>query len=100
MVRPPGPNRRFGPAEGPLLLAEELRAKGVEEAVIAGALDEAFPDESERATSVAADLIPKWAGLPLPKQASRLSSALSRKGFSPEAVEEAIRALLPPEGWD
>lgn len=85
---------------GPLLLAKELREKGIDEALIAAALDKAFPDESQRATEVAAGLVGKWSELPLPKQAARLSSALARKGFSPEAVEEAVTATLPPEGWD
>ena len=85
---------------GPVLLAAELRAKGVDEAVAALALDEAFPDESDRAAEVAAGLIGKWAELSPAKQAARLASALARKGFSSEAVEEGLRAVLPPEGWD
>ena len=87
-------------ASGPALLRDELAAKGGDEAVIAAVLDEAFPDEAARATELAADLIGKWADLPLPKQAARLGAALARKGFSPEAVEAGVKAVLPPEGWD
>ena len=85
---------------GPVLLARELRDKGIAEDLIAAAVTEAFPDEAAQATEVAGTLVRRWVELPLPKQASRLASALARKGFSQEAVEEAVKAVLPPEGWD
>ena len=87
-------------ASGPALLKEELAAKGVADEVIAEVLDQAFPDEATRATELAAGLVGKWAELPVAKQVARLSGALARKGFSPEAVEAGVRAVLPPEGWD
>ena len=87
-------------ASGPVLLADELRAKGVDEVVVAEVLDEAFPDETGRAAEVGRDLIGRWGHLPLPKQASRLAAALGRKGFSEEAIESALAHVLPPPGWD
>ena len=85
---------------GPVLLGKELKEKGVDESLIAAALAEAFPDEAAKAIGVAGRLVRKWVELPLPKQASRLASALARKGFSSEAAEAAVKAVLPPEGWD
>ena len=90
--------RRKG--SGPEVLRAELRAKGVDPEVTEEALAEALPDEAARATEVAAGLMGRIGGLPLPKQVSRLSSALARKGFSEEAAREALAAVLPPEGWD
>jgi regulatory protein len=85
---------------GPRILVTELRAKGVADEVIDEAVAEAFPDEGARAQEVAASLLPKWSGLTLERQVSRLGAALARKGFSEEAVEAGVRAVLPPEGWD
>jgi regulatory protein len=90
--------RRKG--SGPAVLRAELLEKGVAPDVAEGALAEALPDEVARATEIAAGLMSKIAGLPLPKQVSRLSSALARKGYSEEAAHEALSAVLPPEGWD
>lgn len=85
---------------GPQVLVAELEAKGIDPIVIDEIVAGAFPDESSRACEVAAELLPKWNGLPLEKQASRLSGALARKGFSSEAVHDGLKAVLPPEGWD
>ena len=90
--------RRKG--SGPEVIRRELLDKGVDAAVVETALADALPDEVARATDVAARLLGRLGGLPLAKQASRLSGALARRGFSEEAVEEAVRAVLPPEGWD
>ena len=85
---------------GPRMLIAELQAKGVAQEVIDVAVATAFPDEAARAEEVAASLLPKWSGLPLQRQIARLGAALARKGFSEEAVEAGMRAVLPPEGWD
>ena len=87
-------------ASGPVLLADELRAKGIDESLVAEVIGDAFPDESARAAEVAAGLIGKWSHLPLPQQAARLAAALGRKGFSTDAIEAAVASALPPEGWD
>ncbi|HYN36337.1 MAG TPA: regulatory protein RecX [Actinomycetota bacterium] len=85
---------------GPQVLVAELETKGIDRVVIDEIVGAAFPDESLRAREVAAGLLPKWSGLPLEKQASRLAGALARKGFSSEAVQDGLKAVLPPEGWD
>ena len=85
-------------AAGPQVLRAELEAKGVDGAIIDEAIDSALPDEAARSEEVAAGLVSKWNGLPLEKQASRLASALARKGFSDDAVQAGLKAVLPPEG--
>ena len=85
---------------GPQLLRAELEGKGIDATLIDEAVESAFPDEVARAEELAAELLPKWSGLSLERQASRLSGALTRKGFSNEAVQAGLRAVLPPEGWD
>ena len=85
---------------GPQVLVAELEAKGVERSIIDEVVADALPDEAFRAQEVAAELLPRWSRLPLEKQAARLAAALARKGFSEDAVEAGVRAVLPPEGWD
>ncbi len=87
-------------ASGPALLRDELRVKGVDSTVVDEILEEAFPDEAGRAVEVAAGLVGKWSRLPPAKQGARLAAALERKGFSPDAIEAGVAAVLPPEGWD
>ena len=84
----------------PAVLLEELAAKGVDPEIAAAALEEAGPDENAQATELAALLLRGHSHKPLEKQAGSLMAALLRKGFSEEASEEAVRTILPPEGWD
>lgn len=84
----------------PSVLLEELGAKGVDPEIAAAALAEAGPDEVVQATEVAARLLRRHTHEPLKEQAARLMTALLRRGFSEEASEEAVRSVLPPEGWD
>jgi SOS response regulatory protein OraA/RecX len=37
---------------------------------------------------------------PLHEQAARVQEMLLRRGFSHDAAGEAVKAVLPPEGWD
>ena len=85
---------------GPAVLRAELLAKGIDQTTVDQAVAEALPDEVAKATAVAAGLLGGVTRLPLPKQISRLSGALARRGFSEDAVQEALTAVLPPEGWD
>ena len=82
------------------MLAAELGEKGIPPDVIQAALEEAAPEEQAQATEVAAALLRKLAGRTLQEQATRLYQGLARRGFSEEAVDAAVRAVLPPEGWD
>jgi regulatory protein len=84
----------------PAVLLKELAAKGVDPEVARGALEEMGPDEAAQAAGVAARLVPRYADRPLHQQAARLLAALAQKGFSEEAAESGVRAVLPPEGWD
>jgi regulatory protein len=85
---------------GRAALVAELRAKGVETAVAEAAIDEAGLDEIARATELAASLMRRVGRRPLERQASSLWQMLRRKGYSSEAAQEAVKAVLPPEGWD
>jgi regulatory protein len=85
---------------GPVLLMSELRSKGVDVAVAEAALAEAGGDEIAQATELAATLVRKVSRKPLERQSSSLWQMLRRKGYSTEATEAAVKAVLPPEGWD
>lgn len=85
---------------GRAALISELKRKGVEVAVAEAALEEAGLDEVARATELAATLVRRVARKPLERQASSLWQMLRRKGYSSEAAEAAVKAVLPPEGWD
>jgi regulatory protein len=85
---------------GPNALIHELRGKGVAGDVIHDALAEAGLDEEAAAVELAAKLVRKVAAKPLVEQGPRLHAMLVAKGHSHEAAEAAVRAVLPPEGWD
>jgi regulatory protein len=85
---------------GPDRLRIELKAKGIAREVIDAALAECGTDHLAKARELAAQQIRKVVHLPLPRQAARLQGFLARRGFSAEVVDSAVRAVLPPEGWD
>jgi regulatory protein len=87
-------------SRGPALLADELRRKGVAEDTIQEALEAARRDEVGAAVERAGLWAPRVAGRPLFEQAARIREMLLRRGFSHDAAEEAVKAVLPPEGWD
>ena len=87
-------------SRGPALLAGELRTKGVAEDTIQEALEAARRDEVTAATERAAMWLGRVADRPLYEQAARIREMLLRRGFSHEAADEAVKAVLPPEGWD
>lgn len=87
-------------ARPPRVLLDELLAKGVEPEMARAALEEVGPDEVAQATDVAAQVLRRYAGDSLKLQGARLMGALLRRGFSEEAAGAAVRAVLPPEGWD
>ena len=73
-------------------LAQELRAKGVADDTIEGALGSIDPD-SERALAeaVAGKTMRRLAGLDPQVQARRLAGALGRKGYPPSVVYAVVR---------
>jgi regulatory protein len=85
---------------GPVKLKAELVSKGVEAGVVDEVLGGLDLDEEAAATGVAASLVRKVARKPLQAQAASLWQMLRRKGYSSEACEAAVKAVMPPEGWD
>ena len=85
---------------GPRVLVSELQRKGIDRSTAEAALATSGIEEADTATAQAEKLLHKVIRYPLKDQASRLQQMLMRRGFSWEAVEEAVKAVLPPEGWD
>jgi len=83
-----------------LALRLELEAKGIDAETAQAAITESSLDEDAAALEWAARLAGKVAHRPLAQQAGRLREMLLRRGFSAEAADGAVRAVLPPEGWD
>jgi regulatory protein len=81
-------------------LVAELEAKGVPRSIAEVAVGAAALDDGERARALAVAHLERLRGLPPARQAARLQGLLARRGYSAEAVEGAVRAVLPPEGWD
>lgn len=81
-------------------LLQELRGKGIDREVAEAALAEAGLDEVAQATELASRYVRRVASKPLREQATRIQQMLSRRGYSYEVTEAAIKATLPPEGWD
>jgi regulatory protein len=90
--------RRKGLSAGALLA--ELEGKGVDRVTAEAALAGSGLDEDAAALEWAAKLAAKVAHRPLEEQVGRLRGMLLRRGFSGEAADGAVRAVLPPEGWD
>ena len=85
---------------GPRVLVAELQRKGVDRSTAEAALARSEIQEVDTATGEAERLLHKVIRYPLRDQASKLQQMLMRRGFSWDAVEAAVKAVLPPEGWD
>ena len=85
---------------GPRVLVAELQRKGVDRSTAEAALATSGIEEADTATAQAERLVHKVIRYPLRDQAAKLQQMLLRRGFSWDAVEEAVKAVLPPEGWD
>jgi len=81
-------------------LRRELESKGVDAETVEQALASCAPDDLAQARALATAAVGRMAGLPLEVQARRLRGRLLGRGFETEIVTEAVRAVLPPEGWD
>lgn len=86
--------------EGREALVAGLASKGVDRAVAEAAMAVVGLDEVSVAKTAAAACFKRVADRPLAEQGPRLAAILTRRGFSEDAVTEAVRAVLPPEGWD
>jgi len=82
-------------------LAQELRRKGVEPDVAAGALDEVQPeDEASAARALVRRKLPSVRTVAEPARTRRLMGMLARKGYSAGVALDAIRAeLSADEEW-
>jgi len=85
---------------GPKALIAELQRKGVDRSTAEAALARSGLDEEAAAMAQAERLLHKVIRYPLAEQASKLQQMLLRRGFSWDATEAAVKAVLPPEGWD
>ena len=81
-------------------LLHELQGKGIAREVAEAALADGGVDEIAQATELASRYVRRVASKPLRQQATRIHQMLSRRGYSYEVCEAAVRAVLPPEGWD
>jgi regulatory protein len=81
-------------------LVSELVEKGIDRSLAEEAVTEAGIDETAQATDLAARFLSRVAGKPLAKQAEALLGRLLRRGFPHDVARDAVRAVLPPEGWD
>lgn len=81
-------------------LVHELHRKGIAREVAEAALERAGLDEVAQATELAARYVRRVASKPLAEQATRIQQMLSRRGYSFETCEAAVKAVLPPDGWD
>ena len=81
-------------------LISELVEKGVDRSVAEEAVSRAGIDELAQASELAARFLPKVANKPLERQAEALLGRLLRRGFSHEIARDAVRSVMPPEGWD
>jgi regulatory protein len=79
-------------------IAAELEAKGVDPDLSQEALAEI--DDLATARQLAVDQASVMGHLPFEAQARRIYGQLARRGFEEETIQEALKAVLPPEGWD
>ncbi len=76
-------------------LAHELRAKGVDDEVARGVLDEVDPEqERARAHELVAKKLRTMHGLDRTRQVRRLSGMLARKGYGPEVTRLVVNEAL------
>jgi regulatory protein len=85
---------------GPTRLTQELRAKGIPEGEIVGALREAYTERGARevAETAATRRLPALRGLPPDVARRRLAGYLSRRGFAAEIILALCRKHFPPGG--
>ncbi len=78
-------------------MAQELRAKGLAEGDIAGALREAYTERGAREVAEAAAMrrLPALQGLPPDVARRRLAGYLSRRGFAAEIILALCRKHFP-----
>jgi regulatory protein len=93
-------DERAARGRSPSLLVRELEGRGVDRGVAEAAVAAEGMDEVAQARRLAGQWLGRVSGLPLERQARRIAGMLGRRGFDADVVEEAVRSVLPPEGWD
>lgn len=81
-------------------LIGELGGKGISRGVAEDVLAETDFDEAAQAVELAQGFARKVAHHPLEKQAAKILTMLARRGIDYDSAKAAVRAVLPPEGWD
>ena len=82
-------------AVGVYALKRKLRSKGISEEDAAGALETLDENQQKAAARQAAEkLYRRYANLPVREARAKLSQALARRGFSWDAVREAVDGIL------
>jgi regulatory protein len=81
-------------------LISELVGKGVDREIAEQAVADSGIDEAIQARELAGRFLSKVSHKPLEKQAEAILGRLLRRGFSHEVARDAVRSVLPPEGWD
>lgn len=88
-------SRRASRGLAPRVLAQELRAKGVEDDIIQAALADIDREADQAlAESLVARRLPATAGLDPDARARRLANMLIRKGFAPGMAFAVVRNAL------
>lgn len=88
-------SRRASRGLAPRVLAQELRAKGVEDDIIQAALADIDREADQAlAESLVARRLPATAGLDPDARARRLANMLIRKGFTPGMAFAVVRNAL------
>jgi SOS response regulatory protein OraA/RecX len=91
---------RLGRGRAANVVVNELAARGVDRSLAERVVADAAGDDLERARGLAAARLGRLGHLAIRQQAVRLGNWLIGRGYEPEVAEAAIRAVLPPEGWD
>ncbi len=81
-------------------LVSELVERGIDRYLAEEAVAEAGLDEEFQAAELAVRFLRKVAHKPLERQAEAILGRLLRRGFPYEVARDAVRTVLPPEGWD
>jgi regulatory protein len=93
-------SRKGAKAMGRSGLVAKLEHKGLEREAAEAAIEASGHDEHARALEFARGNLRRLSGLSPARQAAKMQRMLSHRGFEEEAMEDAIKAILPPEGWD
>jgi regulatory protein len=86
--------------KGAEALRAGLAARGVDIDIADRVLEKVAAGEQDRADLIASRYLPRVIERPLPAQAAALLRTLMGRGFSLDVAQQAVRSVLPPEGWD